>query len=78
MKLIHISVGGPTHHIRVGKKTWTFEMHRMLGPMLCNAQGDGLKREPTHVMQAITYWAQQGSRLDANGYCIWERPAHFG
>lgn len=75
-----IEVGGPMYQIRVGKlkRTFCFEMHPMLGPMLCKPNGDGLKKSPLCVMEAITFWVQQGSRKDANGYCIWERPSHFG
>lgn len=74
------NVGGPIHQIRAGKnrRTWCFEMHRALGPMLCRPNGDGLKREPLYVMQAITWWAQQGRRVDASGYCVYESPARFG
>ncbi len=78
MSNVFIDCGGPTHQIRVGKKTWTFEMHQALGPMLCDAKGNGLKREPIHVLQAITHWAQQGERKDANGYCAYETPKRFG
>jgi hypothetical protein len=53
-------------------------MHAMLGPMICNADGDGLSKYPNALMEAITFWVQQGERKDTNGYCIWERPAHFG
>jgi hypothetical protein len=75
---VFYEVGGPTHRILLGNRCWHFEMHAMLGPMICNADGDGLSKYPNALMEAITFWVQQGERKDANGYCIWERPAHFG
>lgn len=69
-----LTSGNPVRQIRCGKddKTFCFEMHSALGPMLVDAKGNGLKRERTYVMEAITKWAQQGQRMDANNYCIYE------
>ncbi len=77
---VFYEVGGPTHQIRIGKRkrTWCFEMHPMLGPMICTPSGDGISKYPNSLMEAITWWVQQGSRKDANGYCIYETPARFG
>lgn len=75
MKIIHISVGGPTHEIKVSGKTYCFEMHRYCGPMMTDMKGNALKHEPLHVLEAIGHWDRQGRRLDANGRCIWEKPA---
>lgn len=78
MSKIFIDVGGPTHQIKVSGKTYCFEMHSFLGPMMTDMKGNGLKREPLHVLEAISHWARQGKRKDSNGYCVWEKPEIFG
>ena len=76
MKLISISVGGPTRVITDAKgKRWTFEMHPQCGPAVLNCHGDPAERQPgakNPFWHAVTRWAQGGHRLDANGECVWE------
>ena len=76
MKLISISVGGPTRVITDAKgKRWTFEMHPQCGPAVLNAHGDPTDKQPgakNPFWHAVTRWEQGGHRLDANGECVWE------
>lgn len=72
-----VTVGGPLREITVRGKTWRFEMHSYCGPMLCDLKGNGLKREPAHVLDAISLWAQQGQRLEQRPaplppLCVWD------
>ena len=78
MTIIHISMGGPNHAIfdEAGKR-YKFEMHRMFGPILLRSDGEVAARQPgekSPFWQVVTWWAQQGQKVDANGLCQWEKP----
>lgn len=79
MTMVHISFGGPDRVIldETGKR-WNFEMHRYCGPIPTNKKGDPLKTEPpekSSFWRVTSWWAQQGKKIDADGLCVWKKPA---
>lgn len=69
-----VSVGGPERTILVGGQTWHFEMHHYFGPMPIKKR-TGAGRDGTKAFwEAVTYWAQQGERLDEAGVCVYDTP----
>lgn len=78
MSLIHISVGGPDRVIvdEQGKRH-KFEMHPRFGPILLTADGEVAKKQPgekASFWRAVSWWAEQGQRIDDAGVCIWAKP----
>lgn len=78
MKLLHISVGGPTRQIVDGKgKSWHFEDHPKLGPATTNRRGDIQATQPlesSSFWTAVTHWYQQGKHISTTGLCVWTTP----
>jgi hypothetical protein len=76
MRLIHVSIGGPTRVITDSKgKRWAFEMHPQCGPAALDAQGGIADKQPgpkSPLWHAVTRWVQGGMRLSAAGECVWE------
>lgn len=67
-------MSGPLRSIQVGGRRWWFEMHRYCGPMPVN-QRTGRGIDGTKAFwHAVTLWAQQGERIDADGLCEWDPP----
>lgn len=77
MTTIHISQGGPTRVLQVNGKRFHFEMHPYCGPILIGKRGDPLANQMNNhpFWTAVSHWAQQGQRLDAEGLCVWDHPA---
>lgn len=78
MTIIHIAMGGPDRTIidENGKRI-RFEMHPRFGPILLTSSGDVAKRQPgwkASFWRVISWWSQQGEKLDAAGLCIWSKP----
>jgi len=71
-------LGGPDRKIVVDGKTWRFEMHPYCGPMLLREDGEPRKSQFGYATKkfwdAVTFWAQQGERVDANSICLWDAP----
>lgn len=78
MRLIHISVGGPTLRIIDRKyRLWRFEMHRYCGPAVVDHHGDPKDVQPPEASpfwEAVTCWAQQGKQLKDGDLCVWQKP----
>lgn len=79
MMRVHICVGRPDRVIldETGKQ-WHFEMHPYCGPIPTNKKGDPLKNEPpekSSFWRVVSWWAQQGQKINEHGYCIWKKPA---
>lgn len=69
-----LSVAGPVLKIMVGARLWHFENHRIFGPMPVHKRtGNGLDGTAA-FWEAVTFWAQQGERVDDAGVCRWDRP----
>lgn len=70
-----LDVGGPSLKISVRGEIIAFEMHPYCGPILIGKNGDPLyNQRPDHFFwTAVSYWAQQGQRMD-NGVCVWDYP----
>lgn len=70
--------GGPDRKIADERgKVWNFEMHPYCGPMVTNKRGDPLKIQPPEkspFWRAVSWWAQQGQKIDAEGMCVWTKP----
>lgn len=77
-KIIHISVGGSIHQIRDARgKVWRFEMHRYCGPCVVKQNDDPVKNQPgerSPFWTAVQLWIDQGQRVGADGFCIWDVP----
>lgn len=58
MKIIHLSLGGPTYRISVRGKLIPFEMHPYCGP--------ALERIPRGFWDAIELWQKGGSKLEGD------------
>ena len=71
---IHVLMGGPEYDIEVNGKRYHFEMHRYCGPVLLKKNGDPSQRQPMEFLEAASFWAQQGQKVE-NGLCIWKRTA---
>lgn len=69
-----VCMGSPVRKIVVQSRVWHFEMHKYCGPMPVHkrtgAGVDGTKA----FWEAVTWWAQQGERIDDAGVCVYERP----
>jgi hypothetical protein len=71
----HLSVGGSIQTIQVGGKRYRFEMHPVCGPIALSKRDKELKEQPLAFLEAASFWAQQGRRVDEDGLCVWEWPA---
>jgi len=71
----HVTLAGPELTIEAGGKLFTFEWHSYCGPIPLNKRGDPKELgERSPFWQAITFWIEQGKRLDENRRAIWEEP----
>ena len=63
------------YRIAVGGRERLFEFSEMFGPLLVGKRGEPLATQPQSgpVLEAISYWAQQGKRVE-NGRCVWTAP----
>ena len=68
---VFLEHGGPTRKIKVGGKVFTFEMHPYCGPMLLRRDVEPAAYNPPKFLEAVSLWAQQGEKIDADGFCIW-------
>ena len=76
MNGVVLCTGGPTCRIAVGTDVYEFELHHSLGPVPTTKRGNERKLGPRHPFwEAVSFWVQQGSRMDDDGRCIWKRPA---
>jgi len=63
------------YRIRVGAKEYTFDFSERFGPTLIGKRGQFLEsRMPKPFLVAVSWWARQGKRIDADGFCVWEQP----
>jgi hypothetical protein len=74
-----LCTGGKTLKLVDGKgKLWSFEMHPYCGPMvLTNKTGEPMDPQPPEkspFWRAVSFWAQQGEKLDKLGVCEWVEP----
>jgi hypothetical protein len=70
--LVCLLLGGPDYTLEVGGKAVKFEWHHYCGPMPSKQLG------PRHMFwTAVTWWAQQGKRVDDNWRCIYDWPPHI-
>lgn len=68
-----VSMGGPIRKIYAGGRMWHFEMHHFCGPMPVHKKtGNGIDGTKA-FWEAVTYWVQQGQRVDAAGVCLYGR-----
>jgi len=67
-----VCVGGPDKKIRVCGQVWHFEMHRYCGPMPLNKRTGAVREGSRAFWKAVTHWAQQGERVDADGICVYD------
>lgn len=73
MKVIHIMLGGPIYKLMFRGKVRELEDHRYCGPSLLNQRTrDPLLHQPMDFLEIATKWAQQGRRVDKNGFCVWK------
>jgi hypothetical protein len=73
-----VLIGGPTRRIAVDGREWTFEMHPYCGPAVLGKRGEILDVQPgprSLFWLAVWAWKDQGERIDAEGRCVWDRPA---
>jgi len=64
-KMIHLSVGGPTHQINVRGRQVPFEMHPYCGPTpVHKITGDPLLNTPPGFWDAIDLWIRGGKKMD--------------
>jgi hypothetical protein len=75
---VFICVGGPDRAILDEKgQRWNFEMHPYCGPIPTDKKGNPLKKEPpekSSFWRVVSWWAQQGGKIDENGLCVWQKP----
>ncbi len=70
-----VCCGGPVKKIVAGSRLWHFEMHPFCGPMPIHKKtGNGVEGTK-EFWQAVTWWAEQGERVDPSGACLYQRPA---
>ena len=72
--------GGSKRIIEFNGKRLNFEMHRMFGPWVLNADGDPAHKQPgphSKFWTAVTLWVAQGSHIDAEGLCVWVEPTQL-
>lgn len=69
----YVCLGGPIRRIVAGGRLWHFEMLHYLGPMPVHKKtGAGIEGTDA-FWQAVTWWAQQGERVDPSGACLYDR-----
>ena len=65
----------PDYRIVVGGRAHLFEMHSYFGPSRLNRDGSISRWSLSKpVLAAIAAWQKQGSRVDDNCNCVWEKP----
>lgn len=67
-------LGGQNYTIEVDGKRVLFEMHPNFGPGVLKADGHmrAFQPGPEHPFwTAVTHWTQQGSKVGADGLCVW-------
>ena len=73
-----ICIGGPTLRLAVKGKLFHFEMNPFLGPWVMTPK-TGMVADPqppdnSPFWEAVSFWAQQGRQMDADGVCLWSPP----
>lgn len=62
-----------TYTIHVRGKVFCFDWDSYCGPMPIGKRGQSID-VPQYFWSAVTWWAQQGKKVDAAGGCIWQEP----
>lgn len=69
-----ITMGGPEYRIRVGTKIYLFEDHRYCGPIALRKDTKAsLSNQPMAFLKAVSLWAQQGRKVDKQGWAIYKK-----
>lgn len=63
------------YRISVKGKVYLFETPLYCGAMFVGKNGRERANVPRLAWDAISWWAQQGRRIDDSGLCIWDYPA---
>lgn len=73
---IHISFGGVQRRMRLAGEVFYFEWHHRMGPCLQHKNGREKKAPPQEHpwWRNVQAWHDQGSRVDAEGWCVWDPP----
>ena len=67
--------GGDEYAIHIDGEVYRFEFHDRFGPLPLTKTGRERSLGPKHKFwTVVTWWSQQGRRVDENGVCIWEQP----
>lgn len=70
MELIHVNTGGRHFKLSIGAKSFYFEDHPYLGPMVTDKDGEPLEKQlDADSLFFVHYeaWRQQGKRFDSVG-----------
>jgi len=68
---VHVSTGGAVYEIRVGTRTYCFQIPGGCGICEMNNDGSGRKTPwPKAVWDAVDLWEKQGRRMNGNR-CLW-------
>lgn len=73
MEIIHISFAGPERHL-CADKPYRFEDHPYCGPIVLNAKGDPLDKQPPETSLFWTHvnaWYAQGKKTKVVGDQVW-------
>jgi hypothetical protein len=60
--------------IEVRGERIVFDWHGYMGPIPLGKRGNPVELRGHYFWTAVSYWAQQGKRIDSNGVCMWEEP----
>lgn len=74
----NLLVGGPDRMIKdESGDIIKFEEHPYCGPVALNKKGDPLENQPggkASFWRVHHWWVDQGKKIDAEGFCVWEKP----
>lgn len=68
MELIHVNTGGRHFKLSIGAKSFYFEDHPYLGPVITDKDGEPLEKQPdADSIFFVHYeaWSEQGKRFDS-------------
>lgn len=78
-RTISICTGGPKRRIKVGKRSYLFEMHSHCGPLPCDHLGnERVVPDGSKFWTAVSQWAQQGEKADESGNCVYDPSTPMG
>jgi hypothetical protein len=67
-------LSSPTRRVSVKGKIYLFEILTSGGAAFVTSTGKERRQVPTLAWEAISWWAQQGERIDEDGLCMWDYP----